>query len=244
MKIAVVVAHPDYMVTIIGGTLIKHAQSGDDVHVIVLCPGELGPGTVVYPEKSRPELVDLRIRELDAAASLMGLKEVRVLRFEDTQIKNTPDLRFTIGSLLREIRPDILITHWMHDAHPDLRETGQASVDACLISVLGYLKTEYPPHEVKKVYTFGIRTTIDFKPEIFIDISSVIEEKFQAIQCLDSVVQEMRIFTASKTEPDRWKEKILGPDLYWGQESGTRYAEPFKEFKQPEGKRAVDRLPL
>ena len=74
MKIAVVVAHPDYVATVIGGTLIKHAQRGDDVHVVVLCPGELGPGTIVYPEKTREELVKTRLEEFDALAQVQGLR--------------------------------------------------------------------------------------------------------------------------------------------------------------------------
>ncbi len=244
MKISVVIAHPDYVATIIGGTLIKHASAGDEVSVLVLCPGELGPGTVVYPDKSRPELVQLRLDELDALAKTQGFKSVRVLREEDTQITNTPALRLTIGNWLRETQPDILITHWIKDAHPDIRETGQAAIDACLISVLGYLKTDFPPHEVKKVYTFAIRTAIDFAPDTFIDISRVMDRKFEGIACLNSVVRELKIFTGSKDEPERWKEKILGTDLYWGQESGTRYAEAFKQWKQPEGRRAVEQLPL
>lgn len=243
MKIAVVVAHPDYVATVIGGTLIKHAQRGDDVHVVVLCPGELGPGTIVYPEKSREELVEIRLQEFDALAQVQGLKSVRVLRYEDTQIMNTPELRLTLGTLFREIQPDILITHWPQDAHPDVRNAGQAAIDACLISVLGYLKTEHPAHEIKKVYTFTIRTGIDFHPDVFVDISDVMEKKFDGIACFDMVVREMKFFT-DKDDPDRWKEKILAADMYWGLESGVRYAEPFKQVKQPEGRRAVDLLPL
>ncbi|HVY20966.1 MAG TPA: PIG-L family deacetylase [Bauldia sp.] len=244
MRIAVVIAHPDYVATIIGGTLAKHARAGDEVSVLVLCPGELGPGTIVYPNKSREELVRLRVDELDALAKTQRFKSLRVLREPDTEITNSPALRLAIGNWLRETRPDILLTHWIKDAHPDIREAGQAAIDACLISVLGYLKSDLPPHEVTKVYTFPIRTAIDFQPDTFVDISDATDAKFAGIACLDSVVRELQIFSAATGDPNRWKEHILAADLFWGRESGVRYAEAFRQWKQPEGRRALAALPL
>jgi N-acetylglucosamine malate deacetylase 1 len=242
MKIGVVIAHPDYVATRIGGTLLQHVKDGDEVEVLVLCPGDLGPGTILYPDKPSTDIVGLWTEHLSALSRTSGFKNVKVLRYADTKIDNTPELRLDIAAWLREIRPTVLITHWPHDAHPDIRQAGQAALDACLISVLSPIKTSHPAHEVAKVYTFPVRTSIDFKPDVIVDVSDVIEGKLAGVECLDMVVRELRTLSAASGGPDQWQEKILAPDLYWGQLGGVRYGEPFHLSPQPEGRRALKRL--
>ncbi len=242
MKIAVVIAHPDYVATRIGGTLQQHVKDGDEVEVLILCPGDLGPGTILYPDKPSKDIVDLWMEQLASLSRTSGLKNVQVRRYPDTKIDNTPELRLDIASWLRETRPSVLITHWPKDAHPDVRQAGQAALDACLISVLSPVKTSRPAHEVAKVYTFPIRTSIDFRADLIVDITDVIERKLAGVECLDMVVRELRTMSGAPDDPHGWHEKILGPDLYWGQAGGVRYGEPFNLYPQPEGRRAVKRL--
>jgi LmbE family N-acetylglucosaminyl deacetylase len=244
VKIAVIIAHPDYVATRIGGTLLKHVQGGDEVEVLILCPGDLGPGTILYPEKPTQDIVDLWMEQLADLSKTSGFKDIRVRRYPDTKIDNNPELRLDIASWLREVRPAILITHWPRDAHPDVRQAGQAALDACLISVLSPVKTDHPAHEVAKVYAFPIRTSIDFVPDVIVDVSDVIERKLAGVKCLDMVARELQALSATPDDPNGWHEKILGPDLYWGQLGGVRYGEPFRLSQQPEGRRAVSRLAL
>lgn len=242
MKIAVVIAHPDYIATRIGGTVVKQVRAGDEVHVLILCPGDLGPGTIIYPDKPTKDIVALWMEQLAALSKSSGIKDIQVRRYPDTKIDNTPELRLDIATWLRQVRPSIMITHWPDDAHTDVRQTGQAALDACLISVLSPLKTSHPAHEITKVYTFPIRTSIDFKADTIVDVTDVIQQKLAGVQCLDMVVREFQTLSATPDDPHGWQEKILGPDLYWGQVGGVRYAEPFHLHPQPEGRRAVSEL--
>jgi LmbE family N-acetylglucosaminyl deacetylase len=246
MRIAAFIAHPDYAALFFGGTLIKHARRGDEVFVVAMSPGEVG-AAFKHPDKSFDELAAIKTSELEATAKVQGVQEVRVLRFPDTQITNGPEMRTTIIDLIREFKPAIVITHWPQDGHPDIRETSQAVIDACFFAILPAIHTGYPAHRVKKLYAFSETAASDnFEPDVCIDISDVIDAKIEAARCNEAMVEEISaLFAKGDTDPNAWANIFLGPNMYWGQESGVRYAEPFKEIRiHGLGKRALQALPV
>jgi len=232
MRIVAFIAHPDHEL-FFSGTVIKHAKRGDEVYIVSISPGEMGHPTIP-PE----ELAKIRIKELEEAAKIEGVKEVRVLNFKDTEIFNTPELRMKIAEIIRELKPDIVITHWPNDCASDLRNTGQAVIDACLLAYLGAFKTKHPPHMVKKIYTFEVESTsIDFEPDIFIDITNVIDKKIEASKCHRSMIEVFGI--------EVWTSGVQGRNRYWGLKSRVMYAEAFKEVDVPfMGKKAIEYLPI
>jgi len=242
VRILSVIAHPDYAVLNIGGTLIRHAEAGDDLFVVSVSPGELGIGSVLYPARSRPELVRLRTAELQAAAKILGVREARVLDFEDTAIENTAALRGALADLIRELKPDLLIAHWPQDAHPDLRHTGQATLDANLAACLGYLKGKHPAHAARKAYAFGMQSALGFTPELLVDITSAVDRKVEAANAMESVHQEI-VKLRYAHAPERWTDFFLCQNMCWGQEAGVRYAEAFTLLKAPATRRAIAALP-
>ena len=241
MNIAAFIAHPDYASFAIGGTLINHAASGDDVYLVSITPGELGIGTVVFPEKSRQELIAYRKANLKKLAEKQGLREARVLDFTDCEIMNTSELRRAIAELLREFKPEIVITHYPCDSHPDLRTVGQATIDACVFAGLSYLKMKHPGFAVPRMYGFGIYSTENFEPDTHVDISDVIEKKYEAARALEGMVLEY-VTLNCPDEPEKWNEPFVGADLYWGLASGTRCAEAFKELRPATTAKAVPKL--
>jgi LmbE family N-acetylglucosaminyl deacetylase len=211
-----------------------------------MSPGEIG-AAFKYPDKTFDELVTLSTQELDATAKVLGVKEVRVLRYPDSKITNTPELRLTIVDLIREFKPDLVITHWPEGGHPDVRETGQAVTDACFFAYLPAIETNHPAHQVKKLYAFSEIASVDnFNPDIFIDISDVMDTKIEAIRCNEAMIEEINaLFSKDDTGADAWTNIFLRSNRYWGQESGVKYAEPFKEIKiHGQGKRALQALPV
>jgi LmbE family N-acetylglucosaminyl deacetylase len=135
MRIAALIAHPDYAALFLGGTFIKHARQGDEIFIVALSPGEVG-AAFKNPDKSLGELAAIKTRELEATAKVQGVKEVRVLRFPDTKITNTPELRLTIIDLIREFKPDLVITHWPQggirtSAKPPRRSSMPVSLPIC-----------------------------------------------------------------------------------------------------------------
>ena len=245
MRVAAIIAHPDYAVLFFGGTTIKHAQRGDEVTIVSLCPGEVG-AAYKYPDKSIDELTEIKTRELKAAAAVQGAKEVRVLRYPDTQITNTPELRLLIVDLIRELKPDIVITHWPQDGHPDVRATAQAVIDACFFAYLPAIKTRHPKHMIQKLYAFGETAgSENFDPDFFVDISDVMDKKIEAANRNEAMVAEIKeLFAKGEENPENWVNIFLGSNSHWGQQSGVKYAEPFKELGvHGLGKKALKVLP-
>lgn len=59
------------------------------------------------------------------------------------------------------------------------------------------------------------------------------------------VVRKASAFYETASSVDFDPDIFLGPNMHWGQESGVRYAEPFKELKiHGLGKRALDAFPI
>jgi LmbE family N-acetylglucosaminyl deacetylase len=91
----------------VGGTLALHAQAGDHVHAAVLL--------------SRPEYRP----EVQQAAQVLGIKSVRFLDFNYGEVMPDPPSKVRLVRLLREVRPEIVITqdpeHVTHDLDPDRR---------------------------------------------------------------------------------------------------------------------------
>lgn len=242
MRIAIVIAHPDYLATKVSGTVLRHAAAGDEIHALIVSAGDLGPGTILYPGMSADDILGLRTKQFDDLKEVINGLQVTSLTHPDAQIQNTPALRLDIATWLRQVRPEVLITHWVNDAHPDVRATGQAALDACLISVLTPIDTGAPAHEVTKVYTFPIRTSIDFAHTTIVDISAVMPDKLAAVAALETVAAELQALCGAPDDPNGWHEKVLGPDLYWGERGGVRYGEPFALAHQPEGRSATSGL--
>lgn len=244
MRIVAFIAHPDYLGQCIGGTVAKHTQKGHEVTVVALTAGELGIATVLYPDRPRFECVAIKTSELEDAAQVLGVRETRVLDFPDSELANTPPLRMAIAGIIRTVTPDILITHWPHDAHPDLRAAGQAVLDACLTACLAHIPLPDPPHFVKRAFAFALPTSIDFVPDVFVDISNAISQKRQALECYPTILAEVAELYA-KASTQNAPDFVLAPNMYWGYEAGVLYAEAFKEVKVPGlPNRAVDHLPL
>lgn len=141
-RILVVTAHPDDAEIMCGGLICKLTSEGKEVALIVTTNG--GKGYQDREDISEREFADLRIKEQEAAAVIMGIKKENNfnLDFPDGEIESSFE---NIGKIVRHIRrfqPDIVITHNVDDYvvkfdedtywvnHRDHRHTGQIVLDA------------------------------------------------------------------------------------------------------------------
>jgi LmbE family N-acetylglucosaminyl deacetylase len=128
-------AHPDDAEISAGGTLAKWAESGREVHLVVLTNGDRGSSD---PERDPDDIAQIRAQETAQAASVIGLAGVRILETRDGELENTWGVRAAIVRAIREIRPAIVLTcdptAWFFESryinHSDHRAAGAATVDA------------------------------------------------------------------------------------------------------------------
>jgi LmbE family N-acetylglucosaminyl deacetylase len=122
-----VLAHPDDESLGIGGTLAKYASEGVDVFLLTATPGDRGRyrdyrfGDPQHP--GAPALASIRERELRAAASTLGVRDVALLDYHDQELDraNPREAIAAIVDHLRRVQPDVVITFGPDGAygHPD-----------------------------------------------------------------------------------------------------------------------------
>ena len=135
MHLTAVVAHPDDADIFCGGTLAKHADRGDDVTIVYMTRGEYGGF-----DTTEAELAATREAEAEAAAETLGA-EASFLDFQDGRVTYSLENRLTLVEELRELRPDVVLTHFRDDMHPDHRVTSRLVTDAYYMCSLPLLET-------------------------------------------------------------------------------------------------------
>jgi LmbE family N-acetylglucosaminyl deacetylase len=99
--------------------------------------------------------------------------------FEDTKLSLNNDLINHIEFIINKAKADIIYTHSLSDTHHDHRAVAEATVEA----------GRYIPN----IFSYEIPGTKDFKPQMYYDISDVIDEKIQLINNFWSQKEKMFI---------------------------------------------------
>jgi len=190
-RILCVGAHCDDIEIGCAGTILHHLERDDSVSLLVMT----GFGR--------------RAKEAEEAGRALGVSEVRVLNFEDTEIPSGIDAITAIEGFIELCRPTRIYTHTTKDTHQDHRNTGLASLSAGrrVPQILFYESA--PP----KSWAFS--------PNYYIDISGYMERKMEVLRLFES-------------QRERWymrPEVIRSMARFRGLEIGVEYAEAFEIYK-------------
>ena len=135
-RVLVVTAHPDDAEFFAGGFLLRMAEDGAEVHLVLLTDGQGGSMDL---DIDRPTLASLRRREQRRAAEILGLASVTFVGEDDGRLFDSHPLRITVARRIREVRPEVLVTtdpehyfvgHWIQ--HPDHRAAGAIALAAAM----------------------------------------------------------------------------------------------------------------
>lgn len=167
LRVVCVGGHPDDPESGCGGTLARYIERGHHVTIIYLTRGEAG-----IRKKSHQESAAIRTAEAEEACRILGAKPVFAGQIDgDTEV-NRERLQ-ALAALIAVERPDILLTHWPIDTHPDHQAASVLTMQA--------RRTSAPQ---SSLYFFevdaGAQTT-GFAPTVYVDITSVREKKKAAL---------------------------------------------------------------
>ncbi|MCX7037583.1 MAG: PIG-L family deacetylase [Spirochaetes bacterium] len=202
MTVLAVSCHPDDMEFMMGGTLLLLKQAGCSIHYINVANGSDGSATL------RPEqTAALRRTEAMRAAEVLGAVFHESL-VEDLEVFYTQELIRRVTALVRQVKPDIVLTMSLEDYMEDHMNTGRIAVTATFLrSVANYRSIPDEPavfedamlyHSTPHILTDMMRRPI--VPENYVDVGSVMGEKERALAC-----------HASQKE---WLDKTQGFDSY------------------------------
>ena len=159
LRLMCVFAHPDDESLATGGVLIRYATEGIGTYLVTATRGErgrFGDGS----ERPGPEIVGrTREAELLAAATELGLREVRFLDYPDGALDTVDPAQAIekIAGHLRRIKPHVVITFGPDGAygHPDHIAISQLTTAAIACAADPSFRTPSAtggPHRVSKLY--------------------------------------------------------------------------------------------
>jgi len=162
-------AHADDAELGCGGTLIKLAAAGHRTGVIALTRGEMA---------SRGS-VEIRAREFEDSAALLGLAAHEMLDIPDARVEASWENKLKLIQRIRAHRPRIIFAPYWVDRHPDHEKTSQLVREAFFLAALKKIETGQPPVRPHKLIFYPTR--FDFTPSFIVDVSAHHPQKIRAI---------------------------------------------------------------
>jgi len=216
-------AHPDDVEFMCSGTMQLLKDKGLELHLATLTGGDLGT-----EDRTRDEIREIRLAEARASCSEMGAS-CYFLGFDDFEIFYTSDAHRKVTALLRDVDPDIVITHPPMDYMADHEITSRLVRSACFsapvpaYSLEGLSESRQTSHITTLYYAqpmegkdlYGAPIT----PGMFVDISGVMDRK--------------EVYLACHASQRDWLRKHHGIDEYleslrrWSRELGKQASEKY-----------------
>jgi N-acetyl-1-D-myo-inositol-2-amino-2-deoxy-alpha-D-glucopyranoside deacetylase len=160
-------AHPDDEAISTGGVMMKAHQDGHRVVLVTATRGEVGEIHNMDEEATRPHLADVRTKELENAARILGVDRGEFLGYRDSGMAGTADndnpMSFhqaplgeaaaKLAAILGEEKPEVVVTYaedgvYGHPDHIKAHFVTNAAIDSMLRSS--------EPWTPKKVYYTAI----------------------------------------------------------------------------------------
>lgn len=179
LRILAIGAHPDDCDIGAGGVAALYARRGHEVHFVAMTNGDAG-----HQSMAGAPLARRRQAEAQAAAAVIGIQYL-VLDNHDGELEPSLANRRTVIRVIRDIRPDLILTHRLNDYHPDHRYTAQLVQDAAYMvavpNVVG-LSQRLPANPVICYMSDTFLRPYPFTPDVVIAIDDVLDVKMQMLQ--------------------------------------------------------------
>ena len=189
--------HPDDIELWCFWAMCNFASGWNEVHFLVLTQWEW------WTEKWN------RVEESKQSASLLKCN-LYIEKLKDRYISEGQETISIIEKYIKKIKPDIVFIPSKYDTHQDHRAVHLASLVACRL--------------IDEIYIYqSPSTTIEFKPNFYIDITDYIDKKIEAVNIHSS--QGWKVYMADRAV--KWLAEYRAFDIF----KNDRYMEAFEVFK-------------
>lgn len=177
--------HPDDIEFCFAGTLLLLRNAGCGIHMWNLANGCCGS-----TRYNREKTARLRLAEAKASAASAGA-ELHAPLFDDLEIFYDRPSLARVAAVVREVHPQIILTHSLHDYMEDHQNVARLIVTAAFSMGMPNFRTdpEQPscegPVRIYHAAPHGLRDGLEnlFCPNILIDIASVLDLKQKMLSC-------------------------------------------------------------
>jgi len=221
LRVLAVGAHPDDLEILCGGTLTKYAKLGHKVIMAHLLSGNKG-----HYEMDSKKLARVRKEEAKSAAQIIGA-EVLSLDFPDGELFSNLETRRKVINLIRQARPDAIITHTPRDYMSDHIITSQLVCDASFLSTAPLFKTTQEVHDkITPIFFMDTAMGVNFLPSEYVDISDAFEKKKEMIEQHRSQLEWLK-----RHDNIDMLEFVETVNRFRGLQCGVKYAEGFCQYE-------------
>lgn len=178
-KILVVAAHPDDEVLGMGGTIAKLTKAGNEVNVLIVTDGS---SSQYRNSIDLQRIIEDKKKETWACAQTLGVKNVYYGGQPDMRLDSTPHIYINkvIEELIDELQPDTVFTHFWGDVNRDHQEVYKSTLVAVRPSIGQVVKGLYCYRVPSSTEWTPMKVDTMFMPNVFVDISEVAEQKYEA----------------------------------------------------------------
>ncbi|MCU0301217.1 MAG: PIG-L family deacetylase [Candidatus Nanopelagicales bacterium] len=196
-RVLVVTAHPDDVDFGASGTVAALVAGGAEVTYCIVTDGDAGGFDPTVP---RADIPGIRRAEQVAAAAVVGVTDVRFLGYRDGELTVSHDLRRDITRVIRQVRPQRVITmspvrNWdrIGASHPDHMAAAEATVQAIYPDARNQfahptlmLDEGLDEWVVEELWMFGSPT-----PNTYVDVTDHLGTKLAALRAHVSQTEHM-----------------------------------------------------
>ena len=191
--------HPDDIEFGCGGTLLRYGQAGSELYQLIMTDGCVGGDPVT------------RKREQKKASQALNIKQIFWAGYHDTELEDNRDVIRKIESAVNTINPEVVLVNFPEDSHQDHRATARAAIAAT--------------RNVKEVLFYESPTSMNFMPDIFVDITDILVEKVKLLELHASQIEKTSIENLKITEIAK------SYATFRGVQGRVRYAEGFRGLR-------------
>jgi len=212
-KILVIAPRPMDETLGAGGTILKHAANGDELHWLIL----------TKPEESKwgKEKIERNIKEVTKVAEIYKFRSFRRLNFLQDSLDGDKlkELVEIIKGTFELIKPNIIYLPLGNTLNDDYYIAFKASLKAL----------ESFKIKIQKILCYEVVSYLDFvseavNPNVYTDVSEFIDNKLEIMNLYEEEVQGYPM--PKSTESIRSLAKVRGATI------GTEYAEAFMLIKE------------
>jgi LmbE family N-acetylglucosaminyl deacetylase len=180
LRILVLGAHPDDADYKAGGTSALWRRLGHEVKLVSVTNGGAGHQTL-----RGAELVARRRAEARASGAVIGAT-YDVLDHPDGGLMPTLEARHELIRLIRNFKPDLILTHRPNDYHPDHRYTSVLVQDAAYMVTVPAVCPDTPHLSRDPVILYlsdDFKRPVPFSADVVVDIGAEMDTLVDMLRC-------------------------------------------------------------
>ncbi len=228
-KMLVVSAHAADYVWRSGGTIAKYINEGAEVSVVVLSYGIRGESNDLWnqPDATYESVKEIRKSETLAAAEVLGVKDIQFWDLVDYPMVLNAEHEERLVRKIREVQPDIIITHDKFDyLNPDHNLVSEFVFKCSVMSNSNGVRMD-GTKTTKQMRIFGFEPhqteMSNFKPDSILDITDAYDQKVEAMKCFKAQGHLIEYYTHRAFMRGNHARRVSGNKAY-------RYAESFANY--------------